>query len=270
MLRGREMSISRSQVEYLGIAELRRRLLDQESPKVTMEFSGSAKPTMVSTAPQPPLNACSSIKACSSIDVAPSAETGGTRSAGGMQSTNGGESMSEQGVPEVAKLFESTKSFEEKLARLRPVFDQTDRLGSDAIASFESMVELAHSLGRLGEAYGPVRTFQAQMAALAKDFEPIGGVQKIFADVSASLREQLTAVAAALEPAKKLQTRLAQLAAALEPAFALQSEFESLAEVFGPAQKSPVAAVSANGSSDFVHVEHSHVHAEVQLGIAGR
>ncbi len=151
-------------------------------------------------------------------------------------------SMSEETLSAVASMFLPTRAFEERLARLRSVFDQADIFGGDAMEAFDSMVKLGHSLGRLAEPYGSVKAFQNEMANLARDFEPISGMQKIFRDVSEDLRDQLKAVASALEPAKKLQTRLAQLAKLLEPAFELQAEFLQLAEVFGPPTSAPADA----------------------------
>jgi hypothetical protein len=215
------------------MSALRRLLLRPETRRVFNE-PNIVRPQPATPAPVP-ANECLEQPAENSVPSLKSEEL--------VQPKPGVNSMSEETLSAVANLFLSTRAYDERLARLGAVFDQADTFGRDAVAAFELMVKLAHSLGRLVEPYRAVNAFQSEMANLAREFEPISGVQKIFRDVSESLRDQLKAVASALEPAKKLQAQLAQLASALEPAFGLQAQFLQLAEVFSP----PIAvAVDSN------------------------
>ncbi len=143
-----------------------------------------------------------------------------------------GQQEAPVGTAAVAMVFESTKVFRDRLAKLVAAFDEVDRLGKDAASAFDLVTELCDYLGRLGEAYVPVRAFQTEVTELAQKFEPLKGVQNQFAELSRSFRDQLNYLAVTMEPAGKLQERLLELAKAFAPAAELRRRFEQLSQTF--------------------------------------
>jgi hypothetical protein len=65
----------------------------------------------------------------------------------------------------VAKVFESTKLFEERFGKLVPAFERVGRLGNEAVTAFESIKTLANHLERLAGAFEPVKGLQDQLRA---------------------------------------------------------------------------------------------------------
>ena len=64
----------------------------------------------------------------------------------------------------VAKIFESTKLFEDRFGKLLPAFEQVGRLGNEAVTAFGSIKTLADHLERLAGAFEPVKALQDQLA----------------------------------------------------------------------------------------------------------
>ncbi len=153
------------------------------------------------------------------------------------------------GTAAVAKVFESTKVFRDRLAKLVVAFDEVDRLGKDAASAFDLVTELCDCLSRLGEAYAPVRAFQTEVTELAEKFEPLKGVQNQFAELSRSFHDQLNLLAVAMEPAGKLQERLLELAKAFAPAVELRRRFEQLSQAFDSLSVPSPSGPMLNGSA---------------------
>ena len=65
-----------------------------------------------------------------------------------------------QNAEAVAKIFESTKRFEDRFGKLLPAFEQVGRLGNEAVNAFESIETLADHLERLAGAFEPVKGLQ--------------------------------------------------------------------------------------------------------------
>lgn len=150
----------------------------------------------------------------------------------------------------VAKVFESTKVFRDRFAKLVPAFEEVDRLGKDAVGAFATISDLCDHLSRLAEVYAPVSVFQNEVTQLAQKFEPLKGVQNQFAEMSRAFRDHLNYLAIAMEPAGKLQERLLELAQAFQPAVNLRHRFEQLARTFdsisSPAQSAQNGSVAHN------------------------
>jgi DNA repair ATPase RecN len=132
----------------------------------------------------------------------------------------------------VAKMFEPTRVFEERLSKLLTAFDQVDRLGKDATNAFELVSELAEHLGQFAQAYAPVKTFHGEVTVLAQKFDPLKAIQSQLTEMSRSFGDHLNYLVKVLEPASKIQERLAQLAKAFEPAANLKERFQLLAREF--------------------------------------
>jgi DNA repair ATPase RecN len=136
------------------------------------------------------------------------------------------------GPAAVAKMFEPTKAFQERLSKLLPAFDQVERLGKDATSAFELVSELAEHLGQFAQAYAPVKAFQGEVTVLAQKFEPLKSIQNQLAEMSRSFRDNLNYLATVMEPASKIHERLSELAKAFEPVIKLKERFQIISREF--------------------------------------
>jgi hypothetical protein len=166
---------------------------------------------------------------------------------------DGGDPMSQVdpplGTAAVAEVFEPTKVFHERLAKLVPAFDEVDRLGKEAIAAFELVSELADHLTQFARAYTPVKAFHGDVTLLAQKFDPLKGIQNQLVEMSRSFHDHLKYLADTLEPASKLQERLAQLARAFEPAIELKQRFQELAREFEGLGRPAGSGSAVNGAA---------------------
>ena len=136
------------------------------------------------------------------------------------------------GPAAVAKMFEASRIFQERLFKLAPAFDQVDRLGKDATNAFELVSELAEHLSQFAEAYAPVKAFHSEVTILAQKFDPLKSIQDQLAEMSRSFSNHLNYLVAVMEPASNIQQRLSELAKAFEPASELRERFLQLAREF--------------------------------------
>lgn len=164
-----------------------------------------------------------------------------------------------QNAVAVAKIFESTKLFEERFGKLLPAFEQVGRLGKEAVSAFESLTTLANHLERIAGAFEPVKGLQDQLALLARSFDPVSSLQGRFAEVSNAFRDHLKQLVSTLQPGRAFHARLLELAATFESASELQQRFERLAAAFDPGPRATppsteekAAAASATGPVAYV------------------
>lgn len=136
------------------------------------------------------------------------------------------------GPAAVAKMFEPSRIFQDRLAKMGSAFDQVDRLGKDAISAFELVSELAEHLSQFAADYAPVKTFHGEVTVLAQKFDPLKSIQNQLTEMSRSFRDHLNYLVGVMEPASKIQERFAQLAQAFEPAVELKERFQRLAREF--------------------------------------
>jgi hypothetical protein len=129
------------------------------------------------------------------------------------------ESMDENGqyqvAQAVAKVFEQTKLFQDRLAELNSMFEPIERAGEAAVRTFEPLRSFQQQLMQLAESFGPMRDFQQQLAQISEAFQI-----------------HLTRLTSSLEPAKRFQAELIKLSLAFEPVNDLQKQFAELAERF--------------------------------------
>lgn len=238
--------------------ELRKRLLGARALDVDDQSNKLLGPEEVSAAPEPQPNhqqngngAIASKPASKQQEPDDSTATkNSSQSDPGTKANtiNGGNPMSQTDLPggpaEVAKTFEPSKIFQDRLSKLSPAFDQVDRLGKEATAALARVTELANHLEKFAAAYAPVRTFQSEVTVLAEKFDPLKSIQNQLAEMSRSFCDHLNYLVAVMEPARKMRQRLAEFAMAFEPVDDLQERFKQLAHEFegmsGPAP-------SANG-----------------------
>jgi hypothetical protein len=132
----------------------------------------------------------------------------------------------------VAKMFEPTRVFQERLSKLSTAFDQVERMAKDATSASAQVFELADHLSKFAEAYAPVKKFQSEVGALAQKFDPFKDVHSQLTEMSSSFRDQLHYLAAVLEPVTNVQRRLSELAATLEPVVEVKKRFQALEREF--------------------------------------
>jgi hypothetical protein len=153
----------------------------------------------------------------------------------------------------VAKMFEPSKVFQERLSKLSTAFDQVERLAKDATSAFAQVSELADHISQFAEAYAPVKKFQSEVGTLAQKFDPFKGIHSQLTEMSSSFRDQLHYLAAVLEPVTNVQRRLSELAATLEPVLDVKKRFQALEREFETAEiPSPAGVSPSNGANSSV------------------
>jgi uncharacterized phage infection (PIP) family protein YhgE len=169
------------------------------------------------------------------------------------QNVKGANAMSQeqsQVANSVAKLFEPTRTFEDRLTKLVPAFDQAERLAKEALGAFGSVGELTSKLEKFLESFAQMKAFQDQVAALAQGFEPMQPVQNHLSEMSRALGDHLKGLSGLLERAKSFQRRVSELSQALEPATALQERLEKLAaSADATAHAAAAPAAPVNGAA---------------------
>jgi hypothetical protein len=163
-----------------------------------------------------------------------------------------GESMDQQNsqyqlAQAVAKVFEQTKTFQEKFAELTRMFEPIEQLGEAAARSFEPLRTFEGQLVQLAHSFEPMRAFQLQLAELAQTFEPMKGLQQQLAQLSEAFQLHLNRLAGSLEPAKEFQLELLKLARAFDPVADLQAQFSRLVDTFKGAPATGVENGNGNG-----------------------
>jgi hypothetical protein len=154
-----------------------------------------------------------------------------------------------QNAVAVAKIFDSTKLFEERFDKLLPAFEQVGHLGEEAAAAFESIRTLADHLERLTGAFEPLKSLQDQLALVASSFEPVSSLQGRFAEVSNAFGDHLEHLVRALQPAKAFHARLVKLATTFESASELQQRFERLAVAFDPGPRATPSSTDGKAAT---------------------
>src|SRR5271168_1488057 len=183
--------------------ELRRRLLGARALDVDDQSNRLLEPGAVSAPPEPQPNhqpngngTVASNPPSKAVDDSAAEKNSSRSDAGAKAKTiNGGVSMSQTNPPagpaEVAKTFEPSKIFQDRLTKLAPAFDQVDRLGKEATAALERVLELADHLEKFAAAEAPVRTFQSEVSVLAEKFDPLKSIQNQLAEMSRSFCDHL-------------------------------------------------------------------------------
>lgn len=132
----------------------------------------------------------------------------------------------------VAKVFDQTKGFQERLGELTRSFDQIEKLGQSAARTLGSLKSFEHQLGQLARSFEPMRAFQVQLAQLAQSFEPMKGLQEQLSQLSEAFQLHLGQLVQAIEPAKEFQLQILKLARMFDSATELQDSFAQLMETF--------------------------------------
>lgn len=140
----------------------------------------------------------------------------------------------------VAKVFEQTRTFQDRFTELNRMFEPIEQAGIAAARAFEPMKTFERQLARLAESFEPMRTFQLQLAELAQTFEPMKGLQQQLAQLSEAFQIHLARLAKSLDPAKEFQAELLKLARAFDPVADLQRQFIGLVDTFKAA---PLASI---------------------------
>jgi hypothetical protein len=165
-----------------------------------------------------------------------------------------GESMDQQNsqyqlAQAVAKVFEQTRTFQDKFAELTRMFEPIEQMGQAAARMFEPLRTFEGQLVQLAHSFEPMRAFQLQLAQLAQSFEPMKGLQQQLAQLSEAFQLHLNRLAGSLEPAKEFQLQLLKLARAFDPVADLQAQFSRLVDTFKGTPVTGVANGNGNGAA---------------------
>ena len=233
----------------LKLEELRKRLLDPmpgstvAASSVYRRSSSELYPEQGRPAEEVPLpaNEAPAIKPASTAAAETAPQKPSVTSAvldyvQGTGAASEGESMDGNGqyqlAQAVAKVFEQTKTFQQRFAELNRMFEPIERAGIAAAHAFEPLKGFQRQLAQLAASFEPMRAFQIQLAELAQTFEPMKGLQQQLAQVSEAFQIHLGRLAKSLDPAKEFQAELLKLAHAFDPVADLQSQFLALVETF--------------------------------------
>jgi hypothetical protein len=152
----------------------------------------------------------------------------------------------------VAKVFEQTKTFQDRFAELNRTFEPIEQAGTAAAHALEPLKMFERQLVRLAESFQPMRAFQFQLAELAQTFEPMKGLQQQLAQLSEAFQIHLARLAKSLDPAKEFQAELLKLARAFDPVADLQRQFVGLVDTF-KAAPIPAMEKTAGASAPIQH-----------------
>lgn len=228
----------------LKLEELRKRLLDPATAaplqretvyKRSTEGGGAAEPAAVVASDE-----SSAVEESASTPVR---ESQGTAQPGSVASTvlqyvAGNEGEKAGAKPQyhvaqaVAKVFESTRVHQERLAELSKSFDSIEQMAQAAEHAFEPIRAFHTQMEKLSSTFEPMRSFQEQLSAIAESFEPMKALNDQMVQMAEAFEINLAQFARSLEPAKNFQAQLARLARTLEMVGELQGQFLELSEAF--------------------------------------
>ena len=125
------------------------------------------------------------------------------------------------------KIFDPLKRFEVQVSEIAQVAEPLERVLNQTARTLDEIKKFHTEMERLTNAYDGIRTFQAALDADgARDLRhQFDGIEKIFF-------ENLSAVAALLEPAREFQARISELAKIFDGLKPLQDQFIKLANNF--------------------------------------
>lgn len=132
----------------------------------------------------------------------------------------------------VAKVFEQTRTSQERFAELERMFEPIEQAGAAAARAIESLTTFERQLAQLAGSFEPMRAFQAQLAQLAQSFEPMRVLQRQLAQLSEAFQLHLGMLAKSLDPAREFQARLLKVTRAFDSVEDLRQRFTSLMETF--------------------------------------
>lgn len=148
----------------------------------------------------------------------------------------------------VAKVFESTRMHQERLAELSRSFDSIEQIAQVAARAFEPIREFHAQMEKLSSTFAPMRSFQEQLGTMAETFEPMKALHDQMLQMAEAFQINLAQFATSLEPARRFQAQLAELVKVFESVGELQTQFVELSEAFRVASRaaSSTGAVARN------------------------
>jgi flagellin-specific chaperone FliS len=127
------------------------------------------------------------------------------------------------------KIFDPLKKFEVQVSEIAKAAEPLERVLNQTARAVDEIKVFHTDMERLAKAYDGIRTFQAALNAdgareLREQFDAIA---KIF-------YENLSTVAALLDPAREFQARISELSRVFDGLKPLQEQFTELAKKFKP------------------------------------
>jgi len=142
------------------------------------------------------------------------------------------ESSEYQLFQAVSKVFEETRTLQDRLAKLPLEYEPVERLARSIAALFGPLEAFQDQVTQLARAFEPMKAIQLQVAQLAQNFAPVRALEQQLENLASAFQIHLGMLVRALDPAVELQARAAKLAIQLAPAQSLQNEFTRLARLF--------------------------------------
>jgi uncharacterized phage infection (PIP) family protein YhgE len=233
----------------LKLEELRKRLLDPTtaapSPGETIyrrsaEGGGSPEPAVAATSNGSAVDEPGSTPVRESQNTAQSASVASTvlQYVAGDEGDKGGAKSRYHVAQAVAKVFESTRMHQERLAELSKSFDSIEQMAQSAARAFEPIRAFHAQMEKLSKTFEPMHSFQEQLGAMAETFEPMKALHDQMVQMAEAFQVNLAQFARSLEPAKNFQAQIVKLAKTFEMVGELQAQFLELSEAFRVASRS--------------------------------
>ncbi len=238
----------------LKLEELRKRLLDPSTAgssqgetiyRRSAEGGGSSEPATAAISSASAADGSRSTPVRESQNAAqPSAVAGTVLHVGGDEDKGGAKSRYPV-AQAVAKVFESTRMHQERLAELSKSFDSIEQMAQAATRAFEPIRAFHAQMEKLSSSFEPMRSFQEQLGTMAETFEPMKALHEQMVQMAEAFQVNLAQFARSLEPAKNLQAQLTELAKTFEMVGDLQGQFVKLSEAFRVVSKANNGSTAA-------------------------
>jgi DNA repair exonuclease SbcCD ATPase subunit len=222
----------------LKLEELRKRLLDTTNPlppgetiyRSNAEAGSSPRLEQASVTEE---MAVAESKSTSAIASQPAPVASTVKQYGAGDEGNSVSPKTSYNVAQaVAKVFDSVRGHQERLAELSKSLESIEQIAQSASRAFEPIETFHTQMKKLSGTFEPMRSFQHELGAMAEAFEPMRALHEQMAQMAQAFEINLAQLARCLEPAKKFQAQLIRLAKSFETASELQAQFLELSDSF--------------------------------------
>ena len=121
------------------------------------------------------------------------------------------ESAQPQPSTAIARVFEETGYFEQRLANLHEIFNYVEEMSGAADELFASLHSFSGRLSQLTQSFAPMRAFQLQLAQIAETFEPMKLLHDQSVQVGDAFENHLGLLMDALNPAPKIREHVLRM-----------------------------------------------------------
>jgi hypothetical protein len=133
----------------------------------------------------------------------------------------------------VEKIFEPASADHETWAKVAKWSDSIEQVTRWVASGLEPMTTLCERLETLSTRFQPIRSFEQELAVMAKSFKPVEELHKAVEGLVDAFQGSLSRLAKPLEAISSSKRRIAELTRSLEAASELQTRFNKLSQTFG-------------------------------------